>query len=176
MGFVNAHFVAYATGLGAGAIAAAGSLASVGVMSISGALLFGYLADRRGTRPVLSVAYLCRGLGYAVLLLADSLPVATLGVMIIGLSWTSVISLTGSVSAEQFGLRRLGTVYGTIFGIMPIGASTGVWVAGRVYDSDGNYDLALWISMALGVGVALIIGLPRYRQLAPELQSAPEAV
>ncbi len=170
MGFVNAHFVAYATSLGASAIAAASSLASVGAMGIIGALAFGYMADRRGTRSVLSVAYMFRGLGYAVLLLADSLPMATLGVMIIGMSWTSVISLTGSVSADQFGLRRLGTVYGTIFGIMPVGASTGVWVAGRVFDADGNYDLALWISMALGLGITGLIGLPRYRQLAPELK------
>lgn len=173
MGFVNAHFVAFATGLGAGTVAAASSLATVGVMSILGALLFGYLADRRGTRPILSIAYGIRGLGYAVMLMADSLPMATLGVMIIGVSWTSVISLTGAVSADQFGLRRLGTVYGAIFAIMPLGASSGVWVAGRVFDSDGNYDLALWISMALGIGVAALIGLPRYRQLAPPVVADP---
>ena len=171
MGFVNAHFVAFATGLGAGTVAAAGSLATVGAMSIVGALLFGYFADRRGTRPILAIAYAFRGLGYAVLLTADSLPMATLGVMIIGVSWTSVISVTGAVSADQFGLRRLGTVYGAIFAIMPLGASTGVWVAGRVFDSNGNYDLALWISMGLGLSVAALIGLPRYRQLAPRLAS-----
>lgn len=176
MGFVNAHYVAYATELGAGAIAAAGSLASVGVMGIIGALGFGYLADRKGTRPLLAIAYSFRGLGYAVLLLADSLPMATLGVMIIGMSWTSVISLTGAVSADQFGLRRLGTVYGAIFGIMPLGASTGVWVAGRVFDSNGNYDFALWISMGIGLGAAALIGIPKYRQLAPRLDTQTEPV
>ena len=169
MGFVNAHFVAYATGFGVGAVAAASSLASVGVMGIAGALLFGYLADRRGTRPILAIAYSFRGVGYAVLLMADSLPMATLGVMFIGASWTSVISLTGAVSADQFGLRRLGTVYGAVFAIMPLGASSGVWVAGRVFDADGNYDLALWISMGVGLGAAALIGLPRYRQLAPQV-------
>ena len=176
MGFVNAHYIAYATGLGAGAVAAASSLATVGVMGIAGALLFGYLADRRGTRPILSIAYAFRGIGYAVLLTADSLPIATLGVMFIGASWTSVISLTGAVSADQFGLRRLGTVYGSIFAIMPLGASSGVWVAGRVFDVDGNYDLALWISMGVGLGAAALIGLPRYRQLAPQIpiESIPE--
>jgi MFS family permease len=93
---------------------------------------------------------------------------AIVGVMLIGVAWTSVISLTGAVSADQFGLRRLGTVYGALFGVMPIGASLGVWIAGRVFDSNDSYDLALQISMALGIGAALLIGLPRYRQLAPE--------
>ena len=84
MGFVNAHFIAYATGLGASTIAAAGSLATVGAMSIAGALIFGYFSDRRGVRHVLAIAYGFRGFGYGVLLLSDSLPMATLGIMIIG--------------------------------------------------------------------------------------------
>ncbi len=175
MGFVNAHFIAYATGLGAGTIAAAGSLATVGAMSIVGALIFGHFSDTKGVRPILAIAYGFRGFGYIVLLMADSLSMATLGVMIIGISWTSVISLTGAISADQFGLRRLGTVYGSIFGIMPLGAASGVWIAGRVFDDTGSYDLALLISMALGIGAALLIGLPRYRQLAPELPAMPLA-
>jgi MFS family permease len=174
MGFVNAHFVAFATGLGASTIAAASALASVGVMSIIGAFSFGYLADRRGKRPMLALAYSFRGAGYGVLLMANSLPIAMLGVMIAGASWTSAISLTGAVSADEFGLRRLGTVYGAIFAIMPIGASLGVWIAGRVYDANGNYDLALWLSMGVGLGAAAIIGLPRYRPLAPEVVHAPK--
>ena len=169
MGFVNAHFVAYATGLGASAIAAAGGLATVGAMSIAGALIFGTMADRHGTRPILAIAYGFRGIGYGVLLMANSLPMAIAGVMLIGVAWTSVISLAGAVSADQFGLRRLGTVYGALFGVMPLGASLGVWIAGRVFDNSGSYDVALQISMALGIGAALLIGLPRYKQLAPEV-------
>ena len=173
MGFVNAHFVAFATGLGAGAVAAASALASVGLMSIIGALGLGYFADKRGKRPVLALAYAFRGIGYAVMLMAGSLPVATLGLMIAGVSWTSAISLTGAVSADQFGLRRLGTVYGAIFAIMPMGASLGVWIAGRVYDANGNYDLALWLSMSVGLFAAAVVGLPKYRQLAPEVVPVP---
>jgi MFS family permease len=167
MGFVNAHFVAYATSLGAGTVAAAVALATVGAMSVTGALVFGSLADKHGARPVLAVAYAFRGAGYGVLLMADSLVLATIGIMIIGASWTSVISLTGAVSSNQFGLRRLGTVYGMIFGVMPLGASSGVWIAGRVFDTRDSYDLALWIAMAIGLGAAAIVGIPRYRQLAP---------
>ena len=170
MGFVNAHFVAYVEGFGASSIVAAGALATVGVTGVIGALTFGNLGDRYNTRYVLAVAYSFRGIGYGILLLAPSLWVATLGVMVIGASWTTVISLTGSVSADQFGLRRLGTVYGAIFGIMPLGAAAGVWIAGRVYDSTGSYDIALWISMAVGLTSAALIGIPKYRQLAPAVQ------
>ena len=136
-------------------------------MSVVGALAFGALSDRRGRRAVLAMTYTLRGTGYGVLLLADSLPMATLGVMVIGVSWTSVISITGALSADQFGLRRLGTVYGSIFTVMPLGAAASVWLAGRIYDVTGSYDTALVISMAIGLFAAAVIGLPRYRELAP---------
>ncbi|MBC8452970.1 MAG: hypothetical protein H8D69_00695, partial [Chloroflexi bacterium] len=104
--------------------------------------------------------YAIRGLGYAVLLLATGLPMAILGVVIIGSSWTSVISLTGTVTSDEFGLRRLGTIYGTMFMVMPFGASSAVWLAGRIYDTNGNYDLALWISLGMGLIAATAVALP----------------
>ncbi len=160
MGFVNAHFVAHATDLGATAVQGALALATVGIAGLTGGLGFGYLADRFGRRPLLSIAYGMRALGYAVLLTATTLPLAITGIVIIGSSWTSVISLTGTVTADEFGLRRLGTIYGTMFMVMPFGASSAVWLAGQLYDMHGNYNLAMWISLAMGVIAALAIALP----------------
>jgi len=160
MGFVNAHFVAFTTDLGATAVQGAAGLATVGIAGLLGGLSFGYLADRLGRRPLLVVAYAIRGVGYAVLLVATSLPIAILGVVIIGSSWTSVISLTGTVTSDEFGLRRLGTIYGTMFMVMPFGASSAVWLAGRIYDTNGNYDLALWISLGMGLFAAAAVAMP----------------
>ena len=44
--------------------------------------------------------------------------------------------------------------------VMPFGASSAVWLAGQLYDMHGNYDLAMWISLAMGVIAALAIALP----------------
>lgn len=160
MGFVNAHFVAFATDLGATAVQGAIALATVGVSGLAGGLCFGFLADKFGRRPLLAIAYGMRAIGYGVLLVAGSLPIAILGVVIIGSSWTSVISLTGTVTSDEFGLRRLGTIYGTMFMVMPFGASSAVWLAGKIYDTNGNYDLAMWISLAMGVIAATAVGIP----------------
>ena len=48
MGFVNAHFVAYTTDLGATAGQGAGALATVGVAGLIGGIGFGYFADKFG--------------------------------------------------------------------------------------------------------------------------------
>ncbi|MBT3555863.1 MAG: MFS transporter [Chloroflexi bacterium] len=160
MGFVNAHFVAYTTDFGATAVQGAGALATVGIAGLAGGLSFGYLADRFGRRPFLALSYAMRAIGYAVLLMATSLPLAILGVVIIGSSWTSVISLTGTVTSDEFGLRRLGTIYGTMFMVMPFGASSAVWLAGKIYDTNGNYDQAMWISLSMALIAATAIAMP----------------
>jgi MFS family permease len=92
--------------------------------------------------------------------MATSLPLAILGVVIIGSSWTSVISLTGTVTSDEFGLRRLGTIYGTMFMVMPFGASSAVWLAGKIYDTNGNYDQAMWISLSMALIAATAIAMP----------------
>jgi MFS family permease len=160
MGFVNAHFVAYMTDFGTTAINGAYALATVGIAGLVGGLGFGFLADKFGRRPLLSIAFLMRAAGYVVLLLANALPMAILGIVIIGSSWTSVIALTGTVSSDEFGLRRLGTIIGTMFAVMPLGASSAVWLAGRIYDSTGSYDIALWISLGMGLLGAAAVALP----------------
>jgi MFS family permease len=160
MGFVNAHFVAYMTDFGTTAINGAYALATVGIAGLVGGLGFGFLADKFGRRPLLSIAFLMRAAGYVVLLLANALPMAILGIVIIGSSWTSVIALTGTVSSDEFGLRRLGTIIGTMFAVMPLGASSAVWLAGRIYDSTGSYDIALWISLGMGLLGAAAVAMP----------------
>ena len=160
MGFVNAHFVAYTTDLGATAVQGAYALSTVGIAGLAGGLGFGFLADKFGRRPLLSVAYGMRALGYVVLLMATSLPLAILGVVFIGSSWTSVISLTGTVTSDEFGQRRLGTIYGTMFMVMPFGASSSVWLAGRIYDTTGSYTNAMWISLVMGLIAAIAIAMP----------------
>ena len=160
MGFVNAHFIAYTGDLGATAIQGAYALATVGIAGLAGGLGFGLMADKYGRRPLLVLAYVIRGLGYAVLLMANGLPMALLGVVIVGSSWTSVISLTGTVASDTYGLRRLGTIYGTMFAVMPFGASASVWLAGKIYDSTGSYDNALWISLGMGLLAATALAMP----------------
>ena len=160
MGFVNAHFIAYTGDLGVTAIQGAYALATVGIAGLAGGLGFGFMADKYGRRPLLVLSFIFRALGYTVLLTANGLPMAILGIVIIGSSWTSVISLTGTVVSDTYGLRRLGTIYGTMFTVMPFGASASFWLAGQIYDSSGSYDKALWSSLGMGLLAATAVAMP----------------
>ena len=68
MGFVNAHYISYITGMGKDTLVASYALATVGITSIIGAIIFGYIADRYNSRYTLAVSYGFRTIGYILLL------------------------------------------------------------------------------------------------------------
>ena len=47
-----------------------------------------------------------------------------------------------------------------MFMVMPFGASSAVWLAGKIYDTDGKYDLAMWLSLGMGVVATAAIAMP----------------
>ena len=141
----------------------------MGVGSIVGAVFFGRLSDSFGRRNILGVCYGLRALGYGVLLLSQSVLGIVIATIIIGLSWTSVMSGTAVLTSDHFGLRRLTSIYSGIVTISPVAAFLGVWLAGRIYDQTGSYDNALWINFILPVIATVVVFLIRGRgQYVPQ--------
>ena len=171
MSFVNAHYPAYITDLGhsSALVGAVGPM--VGVGSILGAISFGRLSDIFGRRNVLGVCYGLRALGYGILVLTQGVLGIVIATIIIGLSWTSVMSGTAAVTADHFGVRRLTSVYSGIVTISPIAAFWGLWLAGYLYDETarrsadgvGNYDIVLLINFILPLIATAVVFLIRGR-------------
>ncbi len=171
MSFVNAHFVTYAQDLGYHPMVAAGAFSLIGASAIVGALLLGHLSDRHGRRRLLAFSYQLRGLGFIVVLLSmgvsflgiPSLGIAALliGVMIVGFSWNAVVSITAAYASDRFGVSNLGTIYGVMFAVMPLGSGLGASLGGKLYDMRGDYEIAIWSNIALliaATGMVFFIG------------------
>ena len=100
-----------------------------------------------------------RCLGFVFVLLSMGIPflnipslgiVALLiGILFVGFSWNSVVSITGAYASDSFGISRLGTIYGTMFAVMPLGSGFGAYLGGLLYDSRGTYDLGIWSNIVL---------------------------
>ena len=159
MSFVNAHFVTYVQDLGYGGMIAAGAFSIIGATAIFGGLLLGHLSDIHGRRRFLSISYQMRCLGFVLVLLSmgisflniPSLGIVALvvGVLFVGFSWNSVISITAAYASDAFGITRLGTIYGTMFAVMPLGSGLGAYLGGVLYDSRGSYDIGIWTNIIL---------------------------
>jgi len=159
MSFVNAHFVTYVQDLGYHKMVAAGAFSLIGAAAIIGALLLGHLSDQHGRRRLLSLSYHLRALGFVLVLLSmgigflniPSLGITALlvGILLVGFSWNAVVSITAAYASDRFGVAQLGTIYGTMFAVMPLGSGFGAYLGGLLYDSQGTYAIAIWSNIAL---------------------------
>ena len=157
MSFASTHFVPFAMDMGFEPMAAANALGFVGGCSLVGGLTAGYLADKFRRKNVLAVVYLLRGLAFAVLLEARDLPTLYFGSFLLGISWTSTGPLTSAITADRCGLKNLGTIFGTMFTIMPIGSAVGAYLGGLVFELRHGYDLTLIVSAAGGLLAAAVV-------------------
>ena len=174
MSFASTHFVPFAMDMGFEPMVAANALGFVGGCSLVGGLTAGYLADKFSRKNVLAVVYLTRGLAFAVLLEARDLPTLYFASFLLGISWTSTGPLTSAITADRCGLRNLGTIFGTMFTIMPIGSAIGAYLGGLVFELRHGYDLTLVASAASGLLAAIVVyGVRDPSRLEDERAEAP---
>jgi MFS family permease len=157
MSFASTHFVPFAMDMGIEPMAAANALGLVGACSLFGGLTAGYLGDRFSRKNVLATVYLFRGLAFVVLLQAHDLPTLYMGSFLLGISWTSTGPLTSAISADKFGLKNLGSIYGLMYTVMPIGSGVGAYLSGLVYELRHGYELTLIASAAAGLIAAAVV-------------------
>ncbi len=157
MSFASIHFVPFAMEMGFEPMVAANALGMVGAFSIMGGLTAGYLGDRFSRKNVLATVYLLRGLAFVVLMEAHDLPLLYLGSFLLGISWTSTSPLTSAITADRCGLRNLGSIFGTMFTIMPIGSAVGAYLGGYLYESAHGYHWTLALSAASGLLAAIVV-------------------
>ena len=182
MSFVNAHFVAYARDLGYHPMVAAGSFSLIGAWAIIGTLVLGHLSDKRGRQRVLTFSYHLRTIGFVVVLLSMGIPFLNIspmgllallaGITLVGISWNAVVGITAAYVSDRFGVTNLGTIYGTMFAVMPIGSGLGAFLGGYMYDVRGTYDVAIWSNIVLLLIAAVLVSVKERPQVLREAQVA----
>ncbi len=181
MSFVNAHFISYVDDLGYHEMVAAGAFSLIGAAALVGALLLGHLSDKQGRRVWLGFSYHLRTMGFVVVLLSmgvsllgiPSLGLAPLliGVLLVGFSWNAVVSITAAYASDRFGVSNLGSIYGTMFAVMPIGSGLGAYLGGLLFDYRGDYEYAIWSNiLLLLLSAALVFSIGERRSISPDIR------
>ncbi|MBI4493203.1 MAG: MFS transporter [Chloroflexi bacterium] len=168
MAFASTHFMAFADDLAIEKMTASLAMGLVGGVSILGTIGLGYLGDRFSAKAMLSLAYLFRGLAYFVLWQTHGADVLFVGALVLGLSWGATVPLTAACVTTAYGRKALGSIFGTMFAVMPVGSGLGAFLAGVVFDVTGHYSPALLLDGALGLAAAAIVFLARSPEPLPE--------
>ena len=136
------------------------ALGVIGFFNFLGTLACGWLGGRYSKNLVLSLLYFSRSVVFTLFLV---FPINNVSIILfaaaIGFLWLGTVPLTTGLVASMFGARYLTTLASIVFLSHQLGAFTGSWIGGVLFDATGSYDL-MWMA-AIGVGLfAAIIHLP----------------
>jgi predicted MFS family arabinose efflux permease len=137
------HVVPLLTDRGVSPAVATSLLGAVGLASIAGRLLYGYLADRLFAPRVAAGFFLLPCLGIGLLILNAGRVSSFIGVITLGLALGCEIDVMGFLTTRYFGLRRFAELYGYLFAVFAAGSALGPFLMGFAFDFFHTYVPAL---------------------------------
>ncbi len=157
-GLIGTHLIPASMEHGIAEVTAASLLAAIGVFDLIGTTVSGWLTDRWDSRYLLCWYYGLRGLSLLFLPYAlgtQFLALAAFGVFY-GLDWVATVPPTVRLTANVFGKRNVGVMFGWISAAHQLGAATAAFGAGALRTWLGSYQVAF---MASGLLCLLAAGL-----------------
>ena len=155
---VLTHQIAHAVDVGYPKLFAASIFGLMGVVSIFGRLLFGYLTDVMKNETVFAWVQATSLIGIAALLvLHDNSSPGLLYTyaLFYGLGQGSRALVLSAISADLFLGKSFGAIYGYFTLSVGIGGGFGAWIGGFIFDATKSYFAAFLFSMACAVLAAI---------------------
>ncbi|MGD0564809.1 MAG: MFS transporter [Roseiarcus sp.] len=159
-GLIQTHFIALCADFDVGAVAAASTLALMGMFDFFGTIGSGWLSDRYDNRALLFCYYGLRGLSL-LYLPGSSFTIYGLSLFaaFYGLDWVATVPPTVRLTAQVFGRERAGVAFGWIFAAHMIGASVAAYGAGYSRSVLQTYLPAFYAAGALCLVAASLVWL-----------------
>lgn len=150
-GLVGTHLIPHAIDQGFPKVKAAATIGVMGGMNFVGTMMSGLLTDRVQPRKLLAIFYSLRGVSLFILPHVTTLPGLFVFAVIFGLDWFATVPPTIAVTADTFGRRSIGRLYGWIFLSHQFGSACTAMGAGLLYNLLGDYKLAFMIGGTLAL-------------------------
>lgn len=136
---------------------AASALAVLSLVAMISKFSSGWLADRLDRHKVF--------MGCLVIMLAGVACLATLrggawvwsAVVLIAMGWGGLFTLYNMLTVNNFGLKAIGKINGTVSSMESFGGGLGIWLTGRFFDTYGSYQVPFLILLGC-VALGLVIG------------------
>src|SRR2546426_8276718 len=139
-GLIGTHLIPHAIDRGLSAVAAAPTLAMMGMLEIVGTLGSRWLSDRYDKRVLLAAYYGLRGLSLLYLPSADNLTKLALFGVVYGLDWIATVPPTVGLATDLFGPRSGPILFGWIFFGHQVGAALAAYGGGLICAWLGTYQ------------------------------------
>lgn len=151
MSIFQNHLYSQAMSYGLSYAEAAVAYTAFGITIMIGAFIAGVLCDHYKIKNVLGSVYALRVVTVAVFmfLMPKTLWAVIVFAIFFGLTGDSTITPTSEIVRREYGVERLGFLYGMTFVGHQIGAFISTWLTGILYTMYGNYVLIWSIDIVL---------------------------
>ena len=168
MGLIGAHFIPHATEHGFSEAQAAGILSVIGGMNVVGTITSGWLCDRYSPRVLLASYYFFRALSLLLLPFISTMELMSVFAVLYGFDYIATVPPTVMLTADRFGRRSVGTIYGWISFSHMVGGAVASYLAGYIHDVAGEYTVAFYLAGLLGLmASALAFGIKQRPRAIP---------
>ena len=154
------HQIAHAVDIGFSKVFAASIFGLMGVISIGGRILFGYLADVMNRQMVFTWVQVVSAIGiFALLAMHDtSMPwLLYIYAVCYGLGQGSRALVLSAISADIFHGKHFGAIFGYFTFSIGLGGAIGAWLGGFLFDVTQSYVVPFWVSLACLFGSVFIV-------------------
>jgi MFS family permease len=138
------------------------------ISSILGRLVMGWLADRIPKKYVMLIAFAAVAAAIPILYAPGLTRLVYVFALVFGFGMGADYMLIPLVTADCFGVRSLGKIMGIVITTDSLGQALAPVLVGRLYDVQGNYNLAFALvaaAAAIGAIAVLFIRSDRVRSL-----------
>lgn len=164
---LNYQFMPILSGWGITPTNAAWLASLIGLASIVGRLITGYVIDHFRASHVGALVFLLPVIAVLLLLYGQGNAAAPVLIAImLGLTLGAEVDVIVYLTTRFFGLRNFGALYGGLLAALSIGTATGPLVASMIFDRTGGYDPFFWMAIGLSLLSSLsLISLPKPPQI-----------
>ena len=159
-GLIGTHLIPHSIDHGIPEVTAAATVGIMGGLNFVGTILSGWIIDRVEPRKWLALVYALRGVSLFILPFVTDYSGLFLFAVVYGLDWFATVPPTVALTADTFGKRNVGRVFGWIFLSHQVGAALAAAGGGMVRVWLGDYEFAFLtggVMALIAAGLALRI-------------------
>ena len=172
---ISVHFVRWAISEDISTGTAALAFGVLSGVNACGVLAIGLLSDRWQRKNLLGVVYIVRGIAFISLFVLPG-PIAIWAFAVIGgMSWLATVPLTASLTADVYGVRNLGTLFGFANMAHQIGGAAAVMLFGWAFTTWGSYDVPFAIGAVTLFAAGVVSFMIKEKQDSVRYMQVPAA-
>lgn len=169
------YLPALATKEGVGSVSAAALVGYIGAGSLLSRLGLNAAAEKIGAIIPFQFSCVLVAVACVIWMFAYSYPALVLFVIVMGISYGGVASLTPAVAIQIFGLENIGELLGFLLLSYGVAAGVGPPIAGLLVDRSGNYRDIVWFALIASLAGVFASVLLRRAQAATETEASEAA-